>query len=184
MLVSDIKNDWNPGAIYDITEMKEKEKWEFYFTMLFPERVFTACWVGRLKKDDGGWSSRKESRLLFMERTDERFITFRLYWDIFTFQYQDGKIEMSIVPSFRSETRAEIEEKHLAGKDWIESVYGQPDEKEEVAVTWVPRTFEELNLVIAREFTEDEKKAITNAEIQKQIDLKMKEAEELKAKIQ
>lgn len=171
-----------PEAIYDITEIKEKEKWEYYFTKLFPEREFTACWAGMLKNVSGELSKREGSRLLFMERTEERFRTFRLYWDIFTFHFKDGKIEMFMVTAFSSETRAKIEEKLLAGKDWLETVYGQPDDNK-VTVTCVPRTFEELDLVTAREFTEDEMRAIDNAEIQKQIDQKMKGLEELKARI-
>lgn len=177
------KKDLNPDAIYDITGIKSKEMWEFYFTRVFPELVFTAYWVGKLKMIEGNLSSREGSRLLFMQCTDERFKTFRLYWEMFTFQFQDGKIEMDIGPSFSSESRAKIEELGLAGKDWLETVYGKPDESGGVEVTFAPRTFEELNLVIASEFTEDDKKEITNAEIQKQIAQKMKETEELKAKI-
>ncbi|MDP3353140.1 MAG: hypothetical protein Q8S44_05305 [Flavobacteriaceae bacterium] len=177
------KKDLNPDAIYDITGIKSKEMWEFYFTRVFPEHVFTACWVGRRKNIEGILSSREESRLLFMRLTEERFRTFRLYWDAFTFHFQDGKIEMFMGGSISSETRAKLEQQHLEGKDWLEAVYGHPVGDGEVAVTFLPRTFEELNLVTAMEFTEDEKKAITNAEIQKQIDQKMKETEELKAKM-
>lgn len=177
------KKDWNPDAIYDITGIISKEMWEFYFTRVFPEHVFTACWVGNVKMIEGNLSSREESRLLFMRLTEERFRMFRLYWDIFTFHYQDGKIEMFIGGSISSETRAKLEEQHLEGKEWLETVYGQPVGGGEVTVTFVPRTFEYLNLVVAREFTEDDKKAITNAEIQKQIAQKMKETEELKAKM-
>lgn len=176
------KKDLNLDAIYDITGIGLKEMWEFYFTRLFPEHVFTACWVGRLKNIEGDLSNSEGCRLLFMRLTEERFRMFRLYWDVFTFQYQDGKIEMFIGGSISSETRAKLEE-HLEGKDWLETVYGQPVGDGEVAVTLVPRTFEELNLLMAREFTEDDKKAITNAEIQKQIAQKMKETEELKAKM-
>lgn len=177
------KKDLNPDAIYDIKGIGSKEMWEFYFTRVFPEHVFTVCYVGRLKNIEGKLSNREESRLLFMRLTEERFRKFRLYWDAFTFQYQDGKIEMFIGGSISSETRAELEEQHLKGKEWLETVYGNPAGDGEVTVTFVPRTFEELNPVRAMEFTEDDKKAITNAEIQKQIDRKMKETEELKAKM-
>lgn len=187
-LTDDIKNDLNPEAIYDITGIKVKEMWEYYFTKLFPEHVFTACWVGKLKKVEGELSSRDGNRLLFMQQTEERYRTFRLYWVMFAFHFHDGKIEMFIVGSISSETRAELEEQHLEGKDWLEAVYGQPDEnvilkKNEVIVTFMPRTFEDLNHVIAREFTQDEMDEIDNAERQKQIKNKEREIEELRATI-
>lgn len=171
----EIRMDWNPEVVHDITAIKEACRWEYYFSKLFPEHGFTIYWVGGLKKG--------KKRLLFMQRTDERFKTFLLYRDVFTFKYKDGKVEMFIANSFSSDSKAEIEEKFLDGKDWLAAMYGQPDEKGEVIVNFVPKTFEELNLVIAREFTQEEMIAIDNAELQKRIDQKMREAEELRAKI-
>jgi hypothetical protein len=179
------KNDLNPEAIYDITGINVKEMWEYYFTKLFPEHVFTVCWVGKLKKVEGELSSRDGNRLIFMRRIEERFRTFRLYWAMFAFQFHDGKIEMFIGGSINSETRVELEEQHLEGKDWLEAVYGQPDEnvklkKNEVIVTFAPRTFEDLNPVIAREFTQDEMDAIDNAATERDIEKKLEEIEELR----
>lgn len=171
----EMRMDWNPEAVYDITGINGACKWEYYFSKLFPEHEFTIYIVGGLKNG--------EKRMLFMQRTDERFKTFLLYRDVFTFKYMDGKVEMFIANSFSSDSKAEIEEKFLAGKDWLAAVYGQPDEKGEVIVNFVPKTFEELDLVIAREFTQEEMIAIDNAELQKRIDQKMREAEELRAKI-
>ncbi len=125
LTLDEIKKNWNAEAIYDITGIKEKEKWEYYFTKLFPDHKFTVCFVGRFSPD-----SREGSRLLFMQQTDEQFKRFRLYWDLFKFQFQDGGIEMYLVYSIEGKSRAKIEERHLAGKDWLEAVYGVPDEKE------------------------------------------------------
>ncbi len=183
----EVRNDLNPEAIYDITGIKVQKMWEYYFTKLFPKHVFTVCWVGTLKKVEGELSGRDGNRLLFMQRTEERYRTFRLYWDMFSFHFHDGKIGM-FRGSISSETRAELEEQHLEGKDWLEAVYGQPDEnvelkKNEVIVTFVPRTFEDLNPVIAGEFTQDEMDAIDNAETKREIEKKQREIEELRAKI-
>lgn len=188
MTIDEIKNDLNPDAIYDIAGIKDKVRWEYCFTKLFPEHEFTVCWVGRLENIEGELSSRAGCHILFMRITEERYRTFRLYWAMFTFHFHDGKIEMFIVGSISSETRAELEEQHLEGKDWLEAVYGQPDEnvilkKNEVIVTFVPRTFEDLNPVIAREFTQDEMDAIDNAETKREIEKKQREIKELRATI-
>lgn len=202
LTIDEIKKDWNSDAIYDITGIKEHEIWEYYFSWLFSGLEFTVCWIGGLTKIEGKLSSRAGSRLLFMKRTEERFRTFRLYWDMFTFHFQDGKINMFMGGSVSGKTREMVEEQHLSGKDWIETVYERHEKKDdacegcgikgrcpaesnknEVVVTFVARTFEELNLVTAREFTQEEMNAIDNAVTQKEIEKKQAEIEDLRAGI-
>lgn len=197
MTIDEIKKDWNPDAIYDIMGIKKPERWEYYFSRLFPELEFTVCWIGGLTKVEVKLGRREGSRLLFMKRTEERFRTFRLYWDMFTFHFQDGKINMFMGGSVSGKTREMVEEQHLSGKDWIETVYEQHEKKDDacegrcpaesnkndVVVTFVARTFEELNLVTAREFTQEEMNVIDNAVTQKEIEKKQAEIKDLRAGI-
>lgn len=173
-MLDEIRKIWNPEAIYDITDIKATVTWEYYFSKLFPEHRFTLYWVGRLNQ-------KEKRRLLFMPSNDEHYRMFRLYLELFSFYYQDGKVEMLICNRISDESRAEIEGKHPEG-DWLAAVYGEP-QNGEIAVNFVSKTFEELNLVKAREFTKEEMDAINGGELLKQIEQKKREIKELEAKV-
>lgn len=176
MPIPEIRKDWNLESIYDIAGIKEPTEWEYYFTKLFPEYEFTAYLIGRER-------SSERSRLLFMQRKPALLKTLLLYRDTFEFSYKDGKIELFITQAFSRESRAKIEKEKLAGKDFLAAEISPPDEKNMCKVDFVPKTFEELGMVKAREFTQGEMEAIDNAETQKQIEQKMGEIEELKSKL-
>jgi len=156
-------------TVYDITKISDKAKWQYYFSKTFPETIITIVYV------DG----RCFSLPIEKARRDYALYHSSMYMDL-----KDGISRLMMGKSFKEEDRKKISDEVLRGKEGLAiSVWGEPDKEGKAPVHFESRAFSELGIVEAREFTEEEKRLIDNAEIRKKIDEKEEELTKLKAQL-
>lgn len=96
MVGSEAVNRVKQLPLYDITDIEEKERWQFLFTKINRDRKYTSSWV--------------EDRLLFYERGDLDLIL-RAYKSGFSFDYQDGKLETMMGGGAEESSRNKVKDK-------------------------------------------------------------------------
>lgn len=182
-----MEEKWDPDAIYDLAGIRNKVRWQFYFSWTFPDREFYSEWIRpqgervAVPHEEASGTvvhyqfKSGEDRLLFFAK--ERSLAFRYYFGFLGTKLQGGMGSMYTIPQVgNNEVRQQLEANLKPG----EILYATLQEGQ---IIFTPKLLSEVPIVQAREFTEEEMRVIDNMVVQKQIDAKLAELEELRSRL-